>query len=315
MSMKINPAFVIIFCLLAALTGCGNNTVSETAAGQKPAADQSAVGSTGAAADQGVAGNTGAAADQGTVGNTGAAADQSAVGSTGAAADQSAVGNTGAAAKSGAGETGAVQDEDVQLQLIADLSKEWFVENEYEEYWYAVTDLDRDGNLEMIAATTQGSGLYTWFSVYEVSGDRTGLNLLPTTLKEGDSGPDLIVDSAPALERDGIIYYYFEDVLRFSAYEHLLTKETLSLEDDRVVIRPIASAHTGPELDENGEPIEDAMMEELFDSENRKITLEEFDSLTKIPDDSETIGFGWTDLKDGISVEALRRSFNAFKPL
>lgn len=301
--MKINPAFVIIFCLLAALTGCGNNTASETAAGQKAAADQSTVV------------NTGAAADQGAAGDTGAEADRTAAGDTGAEADQTAAGNTGAAAKSGAGETGAVQDEDVQLQLIADLSKEWFVENEYEEYWYAVTDLDRDGNLEMIAATTQGSGLYTWFSVYEVSGDRTGLNLLPTNLKEGDSGPDLIVDSAPALERDGIIYYYFEDVLRFSAYEHLLTKETLSLEDDRVVIRPIASAHTGPELDENGEPIEDAVMEELFDSENRKITLEEFDSLTKIPDDSETIGFGWTDLKDGISVEALRRSFNAFKPL
>lgn len=204
-------------------------------------------------------------------------------------------------------------DLDAQLQLISDSSKLWYVDSEYEEYWYAVTDLDRDSSLEMIAASMQGSGLYTWFSIYEVNEDRTGLNLLPDTLEQGESGPDLIVDSAQTVEQDGIVYYYFEDVLRITAAEHRVTKETLSLENDQVVIRPIASFQTGPELDENGEPEADSTVEEYFDGANRKISREEFDSLTIIPDGCETIGFGWTDLSDGISVEALRESFDHFK--
>lgn len=204
-------------------------------------------------------------------------------------------------------------DLDVQLQLISESSNLWYVDSEYEEFWYAVTDLDRDSSLEMIAASMQGSGLYTWFSIYEVNEDRTGLNLLSDTLEQGESGPDLIVDSAQTVEQDGIVYYYFEDVLRITSAEHLVTKETLSLENDQVVIRPIASAHTGPELDENGEPEADSAVEEFFDGANRKISREEFDSLTIIPDGCETICFGWTDLSDGISVEALRESFDSFK--
>ena len=80
-----------------------------------------------------------------------------------------------------------------------------------------------------------------------------------------------------------------------------------------MVIRPIASPHTGPELDENGEPKADSTVEEYFDSSNRKISREEFDSLIAVPDGCETIGFGWADLSDGISMEALRESFENFK--
>ena len=94
--------------------------------------------------------------------------------------------------------------------------------------------------------------------------------------------------------------------------EHLVTKEALSLENGQVVIHPIASAHTGPELDENGEPKADSMVEEYFDSSNRKISREEFDSLIAVPDGCETIGFGWTNLSDGISMEVLRESFEEF---
>lgn len=204
-------------------------------------------------------------------------------------------------------------DMDAQLQLIAESSDLWYADSEYEEWWYAVTDLDRDSSLEMIAASMQGSGLYTRFSIYEVNEDCTGLNLLPDTLEQGESGPDLIVDSAQTVEQDGSVYYYFEDVLRISPAEHLVTKEILSLENGQVVIRPIASAHTGPEFDENGEPKADSMVEEYFDSSNRKISREEFDSLIAVPDGCETIGFGWTNLSDGISLEALRESFEKFK--
>jgi len=204
-------------------------------------------------------------------------------------------------------------DMDAQLQLIAESSDLWYADSEYEEWWYAVTDLDRDSSLEIIAASMQGSGLYTGFSIYEINEDRTGLNLLPDTLEQGKSGPDLIVDSAQTVEQDGSVYYYFEDVLRISPAEHLVTKEILSLENGQVVIRPIASAHTGPEFDENGEPKADSMVEEYFDSSNRKISREEFDSLIAVPDGCETIGFGWTNLSDDISLEALRESFEKFK--
>ena len=47
----------------------------------------------------------------------------------------------------------------------------------YETAWfYAFTDLDHNGRLEVIAATTQGSGVFTYGHLYEVAEDFSGVN-------------------------------------------------------------------------------------------------------------------------------------------
>ena len=50
-----------------------------------------------------------------------------------------------------------------QLQLIADNTAVWMGDTELiaEPFFYAVTDLDQNGRLEIIQSSCQGTGLYT----------------------------------------------------------------------------------------------------------------------------------------------------------
>ena len=51
-----------------------------------------------------------------------------------------------------------------QLQLIADNTAVWMGDTELiaEPFFYAVTDLDQNGRLEIIQSSCQGTGLYTY---------------------------------------------------------------------------------------------------------------------------------------------------------
>ena len=73
----------------------------------------------------------------------------------------------------------AEADVDSQLALMASLPN-LGVDTTLNSWNYVVTDLDRNGRLELITATLQGTGLYTYLNAYEVSED--GSQLVPVEL-------------------------------------------------------------------------------------------------------------------------------------
>lgn len=87
---------------------------------------------------------------------------------------------------------------------------------------YAVTDLDRDGRLELTVATIQGSGRYCYYSMYEV--DDSGKKTVKWKRKtqEGESLADICNSDKVTTytdESSGVIYYQFEDFVRVSGEE------------------------------------------------------------------------------------------------
>lgn len=69
-----------------------------------------------------------------------------------------------------------------------------------QEWSYTVTDLDHNGRSEVLCASLQGTGLFTWVNAYEL--DTDGQTLVPLTAApyEDTSFPDLI-------DSDGVCYY------------------------------------------------------------------------------------------------------------
>ena len=76
-----------------------------------------------------------------------------------------------------------------------------FDEGDYAPDWYyTFTDLDHNGLLEVISASTQGSGIFTYAHYYEVLPDGSGVkNLYHANVEiEGpDDWPEIIRDSLP----------------------------------------------------------------------------------------------------------------------
>ena len=80
-----------------------------------------------------------------------------------------------------------------QVKLIAENRDLWLVTegNEAEETQYAVTDLDENGRLELIATITEGSGQFSATKFWEVSEDHSELLPLDYTFGETHSEPDI----------------------------------------------------------------------------------------------------------------------------
>ena len=105
-----------------------------------------------------------------------------------------------------------------------------------EPWYYTVTDLDRNGLLEILAASTQGTGIFTYAHFYEVLPDGSGLlNLYHRDVEiEGpDDWPEIIQDSLPcyfdaAAER---CYYPCEGITRDGAAHQYFAWYALCLKD------------------------------------------------------------------------------------
>lgn len=136
-------------------------------------------------------------------------------------------------------------DSEWQLQLLAENYQLWRGDEEYVSYGYAVTDLDRNGRLEILAASMQGTGLYTYAVCFEVNETGTGVDEVLMNLDELEyleSGPDIMVKTVPAYcdSSKGIYRYLFEDFLRISAVECVSTQMILVKEGNELVVEPLA---------------------------------------------------------------------------
>lgn len=101
----------------------------------------------------------------------------------------------------------AVSDTDRQLEVIADNMNMWYIPGASER-GYCVTDLDRNGRLEIIASETQGGGRYSTSNIYEVNAILDGLEQAAWEKTEGDSEPDLLNLRSCEVFYDSEAYYY-----------------------------------------------------------------------------------------------------------
>lgn len=125
-----------------------------------------------------------------------------------------------------------------QLNLIADQLGQCLAPADYanDANYYAVTDLDQNGRLELIVANVGGTGMYTYSTFYEVNESLDGVTVCLDHFQEGDSQADLISDEVPAYldKTTGTIYYIFEDLLKNGAAEYYENKRALTLSNGEV---------------------------------------------------------------------------------
>ena len=134
-----------------------------------------------------------------------------------------------------------------QKQFLMEHYDEWAYKDPWDSPWfYAFTDLDHNDRLEVIAATLQGTGLYTYAKIWEVNSEYSGIaECLPAVEEEGMSFPDIITDSFPCFfdASDGRFYYICEDTVRSGFAEHYSSINAICLHDGLIEIRTLAGMY------------------------------------------------------------------------
>lgn len=198
-------------------------------------------------------------------------------------------------------------DYDAQLEVLKDCFDQWYTESYGSEgFHYAVTDLDCDGRLEIIAASCQGSGNYTWAGIFEVNDDVTGIDLLDDNRPEGYDYPDIITDYFEYYEQDGIRYYVVNNYTSMGAFETSNETDLMYLQDDIVNIVAVCDVFES-----------DAAGYIYYDGDYNSITEEEFnDIVNNIGGDClwDAQSIGWVEIADGASCStALAGSWGSYQ--
>lgn len=206
-----------------------------------------------------------------------------------------------------------------QLDIIADNIDLWRMEEyEGELNRYAITDLDQNGRLEIIASNAAGSGLYTWSSFYEVNETRDGLTELATNFGEGESQPDMIIDEAVCYYQDGVYYYIVSDTLRNGFAENYFILTSLALKDgtiERTWLGTRSMIYDPTEESEKEEAEEPEPTITYMDGNYEEITEEAFFDTDRLFPAAEkrTAHFGWAEITEDSDVSAvLRNSYDTF---
>ena len=101
----------------------------------------------------------------------------------------------------------------------------WEFTEAYDSPWfYTFTDLDHNGRLEVIAATTQGTGIFTYANFYEVRQDGSGIDNCyheNVEIEGPDDWPEIVTDSLPCYhDAAGDCYFYACEGITREGYAH-----------------------------------------------------------------------------------------------
>ena len=124
-------------------------------------------------------------------------------------------------------------DLSAQLDLIAAGADTWKQGIDFGQWGYTAADLDGNGRTEIIAATLQGTGLYIYFNIYEVSEDGLSLTEITQDRPVYDSAPDIMMETVPVFfdSESGLRYYIFPDFVRNGYAESWQSKRAAYLEN------------------------------------------------------------------------------------
>ena len=153
---------------------------------------------------------------------------------------------SGCSGRTASSHADTTMSEHEQAAVIESLKSEWLPQADFDEWYYAITDLDHNGRCEVICASLQGTGLYTYIDIYELSEDYSSLLPVSIDVGEGESLIDIMVNSCKCYydETADRYYYIFSDIIRNGMTEGFNYTEALSLKDGAVSIEILASSHT-----------------------------------------------------------------------
>ncbi len=103
-----------------------------------------------------------------------------------------------------------------QMKLIADSIGGLKQDDAAGQWKYAVTDLDHNGHLELIAASEQGVNKSTFVKVWETNDDMTALTERKVTVPEDESFPDILAENADTF------YDSAADTWRYLFYDNIV---------------------------------------------------------------------------------------------
>ncbi|MDO4973170.1 MAG: hypothetical protein Q4E38_03055 [Eubacteriales bacterium] len=152
----------------------------------------------------------------------------------------------GTAAADEATVTIEASDVDLQLSLIATQLSKLKQEDGANTWYYSVTDLNHNGNLEFIAATLHPQDRSTNLKVWEISDDRSSLTECKLAKDEDESFPDIMTDVADTyhdVETDTWSYMFYDNLV-ISADDVYTVKTAVSLKESVLDYEAFAVQHT-----------------------------------------------------------------------
>ena len=156
------------------------------------------------------------------------------------------------AASAGAYADGELQNitmapSDIDTQLIYIYSQIGTLkQNDGNTWYYSVTDLDHDGNLEFIAASQHPQDRSTNLKVWEVGADRNSLSECSLAKDPEESFPDILTDAADTFHNtatDTWDYLFYDNVV-ISPTNVYTSKSAYHLKDGVISYEAYAVEHT-----------------------------------------------------------------------
>lgn len=227
--------------------------------------------------------------------------------------------------------TPAAPDYEAQIKLLAERSEEWNQDDGVLPYYYhqyTVTDLDWNGRLEILAMSTQGTGIFTYGTIYQVCQDLTGLELCTYLGDDGCSLPEMIMDFVPAGYNpdSGTYHYVFKDDFRAGAAEYGQVIMPLYLKDGVATFQILGRMHA---------QVTDGVTQEEYYRAKAPFVAQKGDVLTKdflrnyqpitpeayenlIPEYLTTLqdftaNFEWFQVEGSVDTATLTKSWEVFR--
>ena len=173
-----------------------------------------------------------------------------------------------------------------QKRVIEASRERWAFTDPYESPWfYTFTDLDHNGCLEVIAATTQGTGVFTYVNFWEIRPDGSGIeNRWPDHEEtEGpEDWPEIVQDSLPCYydALAGCYYYPCENVTRDGYAHQYYSWQALCLKDGAADWDYLASKNVNWRDEDTGEDYPDAVTV-CEDAAGNPISEQDYDSMVE----------------------------------
>ena len=174
-----------------------------------------------------------------------------------------------------------------QRHILENNQSLWEFSDPFESPWfYTYTDLDHNGRLEVIAVTTQGSGIFTYAHYWEVLPDGSGIRNCwheNVEIEGPDDWPEIILDSLPCYyDRASDRYYYpCEGVTRIGAAQQYWAWYALCLKDGIADWELLVSKQI--DWDEHGEHVscQDAAGNSIYEQDYNSAVERHFAGMEK----------------------------------
>ena len=177
------------------------------------------------------------------------------------------------------------------------------------KYSYAITDLDRNGRLELFAAVISGTDYKTSGKIFEINEKFDGFDECVFFQDTDKYVPDVIAASANAFTaKDGTVYYIVPDVYVNGPYETSETLGSFSYKNGK-----LESAVLGSKKSSEAGPI---TIIECYNASGLEITPFDYADIAanKYADCVQsTVFFDWFALADAQTADRLKDSYNVFK--